>query len=130
MIDVSREFNGDCSKNVVRKSSDQIFLIRFEVFPEPDSENHLRYRGGIANCWIDAEDYITAERRAVKLILESGWILHQFEAWEIVDRETYARREPSSDDDVDFLQIYEQALIDGEVCVIHTYPIHVDADDN
>lgn len=82
------------------------------------------------NCWVTAEDLRTAERRAVALVQEAGWTPHRFEEWSIVLRDTYTDLEPSDDGGPDLRELFEQALMDGEVCLFNNWPVDApDAED-
>lgn len=107
---------------VRRSSSDELFLVIIEATPEPDSDEYGEAGGAFVNCWVNADDLRTAERRAVALIQEAGWQPHRFDNWELVTRATYVDCEPAHDEP-DLHEVVEQAFIDGEVCVFHTWPI-------
>lgn len=113
---------------VRRSSPAELFLITMEARPDLDSDKHPEAGGAIVNCWVNADDLRAAERRAVALVREDGWRPHRFDAWEIVTRETYTNCEPSNNSGRDLQEIVDQAFIDGEVCVLHTWP--VDAPDS
>jgi cytolysin (calcineurin-like family phosphatase) len=107
-----------------------LFLLTFEARPEPESDDYGQIGGAFVNCWVNVDDLCTAERRAVALIQNYGWHPHRFEAWELVTRTTYTDREPQDDGGPDLREVVEQAFVDGEVCVYHTWPADApDADD-
>jgi hypothetical protein len=115
---------------VCRSSSDELFLLTIRARPEPDADDYGEAGGAFVNCWVNADDLSTAERRAVPLIQQHGWRPHRFEEWELVTRATYADREPRDDDGLDLREVVEQAFIDGEVCVFNTWPVDApDAND-
>jgi hypothetical protein len=118
-------------KNPVRRSSsDELFLLTVEARPEPDSDEFGTAGGAFVNCWVNADDLRTAERRSVALIEKLGWRPHRFEEWELVTRATYVHRQPEDDDGLELREIVEQTFIDGEVCVFNIWPVNApDADD-
>ncbi|MEI7425035.1 MAG: hypothetical protein WCK10_02870, partial [Candidatus Staskawiczbacteria bacterium] len=110
---------------VRRSSSVELFLLIIEARPLPGSQAYGGAGGAFVNCWVDADDLRAAERRAVALISEAGWRPHRFDSWEIVTRDSYNDLEPTDDDGSDLSKLVSQAFIDGEVCVIHTWPFDV-----
>jgi hypothetical protein len=114
-------FYSDGIDPVRRSSPDELFLVTIEARPEPDSDEHGVAGGAFVNCWVNAEDLRTAERRAIALIEVGGWRPHRFHDWELVTRATYEGREPP-DGGPDLREVVEQAFIDGEVSVFNTWP--------
>ncbi len=114
---------------VARSWPGELFLIRIEARPDPDSEDSAEFGGAFVNCYIDADDLRTAERRAVGLIQADGWQPHRFDQWSLVTRDTYADCEPG-DDGPDLREVVDEAFADGEVCVFNTYPVGDDNDDD
>jgi hypothetical protein len=107
---------------VRRSSPEEVFLVTIEARPTPDAEDYDEAGGAFVNCWVDADDLRTAERRAVALIEEDGWRPHRFDSWKLVTRDTYADWEPDDEGEQDPREMVGQALADGEVCVFHTWP--------
>jgi hypothetical protein len=123
-------YYSDGIEPVRRSSPNELFLVTIEARPAPGSEEFGELGGSFVNCWVDADDLRTAERRAVALIQADGWMPHRFEEWSLVTRETYADWEPLDDGEPDSRELFEQALIDGEVCVFYEWPVDdLDADD-
>ncbi len=123
------EYYSDSIAPVRRSSAEELFLVTIEARPEPDSDEYGEAGGAFVNCWVDADDLRTAERRALALIELEGWRPHRFDDWELVTRATYANREPT-EDGLDLREIVEQAFIDGEVCEFYSWPIDApDADE-
>lgn len=83
-------YYSDGIDSVERCASGELFLVTIEARPEPHAEKYGEAGGAFINCWVDADDLRTAERRAVSLIQEHGWRQCRFISWEIVTRETYA----------------------------------------
>ncbi|HTK75170.1 MAG TPA: hypothetical protein VL371_07920 [Gemmataceae bacterium] len=123
-------YYSDGIEPIRRSSPDELFLVTIEARPEPDSDEYGEAGGAFVNCWVDADDLRTAERRAVALIREDGWRPHRFDDWELVTRSTYDSHEPA-DDGPDLREVAEQAFIDGEACVFNTWPVDApDADED
>jgi len=123
-------YYSDGIEPIRRSSPEELFLVTIEARPEPDSDEHGEAGGAFVNCWVDADDLRTAERRAAALIRENGWRPHRFDDWELVTRSTYDGREPD-DDGPELREVVEQAFIDGEVCVFNTWPVDApDADED
>jgi hypothetical protein len=108
---------------VYRTKPAELFLVTLEAAPDPESEDYGKAGGAFVNCWVDAPDLRTVELRTIALIQENRWQPRRFESWELVTQDTYADREPPTDDAPDLKRLFEQALVDGEVCVFHVWPI-------
>jgi hypothetical protein len=110
-------------RNPIRRSSpDELFLITLEVRPVAGEDAFKSVGGAFANCWINADDLRSAQLRAVALVEESGWRVHRICEWEIVTEATYSDRQPP-EEGPDLRDIVTQAFVDGEVCVMHTWPV-------
>jgi hypothetical protein len=107
---------------VTRNGPEELFLVTIEARPQPDSAEYGISEGAFVNCWINADDLRTAERRAVELVHENGWRPHRFEDWDIVTRDTYADEKPG-EDEPDFRELVEQAFADGDACIFNTWPV-------
>jgi hypothetical protein len=116
-------YYADGIEPVRRSSPGELFLVTIEARPAPGSEKFGQMGGSFVNCWVNADDLCTAERRAVALIEADGWRPHRFEEWSIVSRETYTDWKPLDEDGPDLRELFEQALIDGELCVFNTWPL-------
>jgi hypothetical protein len=62
----------DTIDRVVRIKPGELFLVRIEARPKPDSPEAADTAGAVVNCWVDADDLRTFELRAVALIQEQG----------------------------------------------------------
>lgn len=109
---------------VCRENASDLFLLTLEARPKPDSEDYGEVGGAFVNCWVDAEDLRSAELRAIALIEKNGWQPHRFDSWDLVNRSNYENCEPPNDDAPDPQAMFEQALVDGEACEFHTWPIN------
>jgi hypothetical protein len=72
------------------------------------------------SCWIKKDDRNSAEDRAIKFLLEQGWVVVEILEGRPVSRSDYR-------DESGGLQYFEQALTDDEVLVFYlldgkTYP--------
>jgi hypothetical protein len=116
------KYRSDEIAPVIRSSAHEVFLIRIEARPEPSSKDHGIAAGAIVNCWVAAETFRDAERRAVASIRDNSWLPLKLESWEIVTRDRYAGWEPTDSDDEDPRQLIEQAIADGVVCEFFCWP--------
>ena len=107
---------------VCRSSDKELFLVTIEAKPNHGSGEYEEKGGAFVNCWINAVDLRTAERRAVALIQSAGWTPYRIEEWAIVTRETYANIHADDTDDLDTRELIEQAFIVGEIAVFNTWP--------
>src|SRR5262249_29498495 len=103
-------YYSDRIDSVRRSSPDELFLLTIEARPEPDAEEYGEAGGGFVNCWVNADDLRTAERRAVALIENHRWRPFRFEEWQLVSRATYANRVPRDDGGPDLREIVDQAF--------------------
>lgn len=90
--------------------------LQFEATPQPNHPEASSLGGAFVNCWVVADTQSDAEAMARKNIAEQLWRIDKLVECFVDDRDLY-------DADADQLQYYDQAVIDGEVYVFHTYPI-------
>lgn len=91
--------------------------LQFEATPLPEHPDASTLGGAFVNCWVVATTQSDAEAMARKNIAKQLWRINELcECYED-DRTLY-------DADADDLQYHDQAVIDGEVYVFHTYPSH------
>jgi hypothetical protein len=88
------------------------FLARPLAVPRSESDT----AGGYVNCWIEAANRESAESRARQIIQENGWRVCAFEEHRVVGDKDYDAETPGR-------EYYEQARIDGEVLMFHTWPL-------
>ena len=93
-----------------------MFLLLFEVTADLNHPDADHIGGAFVGCWIDRATLREAEYVARKHIAQAGWIVGEFDEAYPVDEATYP---PGSVGRSQF----EQALLDREVFVFHTYPI-------
>lgn len=96
---------------VQRTRPDELFVIRIMARPGPDSPEPADTAGAFVNCWVDVDDFRTAELRAVATIQEEGWLPERFESWELVCRECYLEA-----DEHESLERVEEAFRAGGAC--------------
>lgn len=93
-----------------------MFFLQFDVTPSSTHPKKDELGGGIVNCWIERSSIDEAIEVARRMIRESHFIVDEpSQANEVV-------REDLTNPDA--IRYYEQALIDQEVIVIYTYPVH------
>ena len=93
----------------------KLYFFTYLARPKMGSESFESYGGAYVNCWIDAPSEAEAAERASTAISRSGWDIESLEHSSLVTREAYA-------DDDEGLRHFEQALIDKEFYVFHTWP--------
>ena len=107
---------------VHRTMPGEVFFISMEACPEPDSEDFGIEGGAYVNCYVDADDLRTAEIRAVTHIHEHGWRPQRFDTWHLTCAECADDTQPEHGGDSP-RELIQQALLDGSVCIFHTWPI-------
>ena len=92
-----------------------IYFIQYEARPTPESDDFVKSGGGFVNCWVKSNSSDEAKKVAVKAINENSW---QIVAVEEDCREV---SEDSYSEEKEGLEHYEQATLDGECYVFHTW---------
>lgn len=93
-----------------------MYWAMVEINPDPSSDDAQQFgKSCHAACWVNSEDREDARRRAIGLIVSAGWVVVRFVEEKEVSLADYTPNHES-------LQYFAQTLIDGEVCVIYTYP--------
>jgi hypothetical protein len=95
-----------------------MYFTIIEVIPEKESSAYSKYAGAHIACWINLAKSKEANQKAIELIVRSGWSIVKV----IEEKEVFADSYSLEDDGLEY---FEQALIDGEVCVVHTFPKRV-----
>jgi hypothetical protein len=93
-----------------------MFFFRFEVRPTPTHSKSPEYAGAFVNCWVLRDTQDQAEDVAREWISNEGWHIIS------VDEATLMTRE-KQEESPDGVEYFEQAEIDSEVFVFHTWPI-------
>lgn len=119
-----------CTIPPVRRSrKDEVFFLQIEARPTTDSADFGKAGGAFVNCYVYAATLRAAERRSITLIRSHGWLPKRFVEWQLTCP-VCAKDERGDDDASTARELVEQAMIDGEVCVFHQWPIDApDADD-
>jgi hypothetical protein len=92
-----------------------IYFFTFLAVPTSEAKEFDKAGGAYVHCWIQGDAPDTAEERATDLIYEYGWAVESLEDEAVVTREDY------TEDDED-RELFEQALVEGEVLVFNTWP--------
>jgi hypothetical protein len=92
-----------------------IYFIQYEARPNPESEDFVKCGGGFVNCWVKSNTPHEAKEVSTKTINENNW---QIVAVEADCREV---SESSYSEEDEGLEHYEQATLDGECYVFHTW---------
>lgn len=100
-----------------------MFYLTFHAVPTSEAKEFHKAGGAYVSCWIQTGDRSTAEQRARDLIHEYGWSVESLEEGAIVTSADYDR------DDAD-LELYEQALVEGEVLLFNTWPRGEDGEED
>jgi hypothetical protein len=98
-----------------------MFHFRYEAMPKQTHPKHAEYAGAMICCWIQRETQADAESVARGLIGDKDWRITKMEHAGLITRETQSS---------EGMQYFEQAEIDREVFVIHTWPIRAPDDKN
>ncbi|RKY93942.1 MAG: hypothetical protein DRQ01_03555 [Ignavibacteriae bacterium] len=91
-----------------------IFYFRFSCIPINNSENYENYAGGYVNCWIRSNNEDSAQRIAEGVISKQEWEVEHLEEKFIIEKGYYGQNDEGA-------KYYEQALLDSECCVFHTW---------
>ena len=97
-------------------------FLAFEVFPLDSNRKSSDRGGAFVNCWINIRDQEKAEIQARKEIYKAGWHVISLNKVKTVNRKYF-------NDNKESLEYYEQAKIDGECYVFHTWPLDADDDE-
>src|SRR5262245_8799679 len=89
-----------------------MFYFRFEARPTNINEAAGKARGAFVNCWIQRDTREEAESYARGAIGDQNWHITRLEDSCSVTRETQSSNS---------LQYFEQAELDGEAFVFHTW---------
>ena len=92
----------------------RMYFIQFRCSPIPNSENIKKYSGAFINCWIKCENKNLAIELAKKQIKEYQWKIENLEEAKIITKNFYNK-------DSEAYSYYNQALLDGQHFVIHTW---------
>jgi hypothetical protein len=99
-----------------------MLFLAYEAKPRESNEKTSGHGGAFVNCWITGTDKEKADFQARKEIYRAGWIAEGLTEIKIVDETTFDGNEKS-------LEYYNQAKLDGECYVYHTWPIGSEDED-
>lgn len=98
-----------------------MYFVLLLSYPKPDHPECGETGGAYAACWVDSLDAVVAESRARSLLEELGWDTEDVDESYPVERAQY-------ESDSQKLALYDQALQDGVVITLHTWPVGGDDD--
>jgi hypothetical protein len=93
-----------------------MFFIQFEVRPKQTHPKHDQYAGAMVSCWVLRDTQSQAEAVARGWIGDQDWRITRAEGSRLMTKESQAEHP-------DGMQYFEQAEIDREVFVFHTWPV-------
>jgi hypothetical protein len=92
-----------------------MFCFQFEARPKKTHPKASEYGGAQINCWIQRDTQDEAESYARGSISDDGWTITHREKAFLVTKET---QYPKG------MRYFEQAEIDHEVFVLHSWPLN------
>lgn len=95
-----------------------MFFFQFEVRPNQSHPKRTEYGGGMVNCWVMRDTQAQAAAVAREWIDNEQWQVTSVEEARLITRECQA-------ESPDGLKYFEQAVIDSEVFVFHTWPLNM-----
>lgn len=122
-------FYSDGIDPVVRTNPEELFLVIIEAVPDEDSPEATTEGGAFVNCWLNVDTLRDAEREAVSIIEQSGWIPVRFDSFQVVSKATYEGVTPE-EGDPDPKEILAAAFEDGAAVVFHTWAIDGEEEDD
>jgi hypothetical protein len=93
-----------------------MFFFQFEVQPSKNDPDRNKFGGAIVNCWILRDTQNQAEAVARSWIGGQDWHITRVESASLMTKEKQL-------ESPDGMQYFEQAEIDREVFVFHTWPV-------
>jgi hypothetical protein len=99
----------------ILKETMSIYYFRFEAVPTTNAGDFNDCGGAMINCWIKEENGELASIKASSHITSNGWKILLLEESFLAEDGMYAGQES--------IKYFEQAKIDGEVYVYHTWPV-------
>jgi hypothetical protein len=100
-----------------------MFFFQFKVRPKETNPKRAHYAGAMVNCWIQRDTQAQAEAVARGWIGDEDWLIIGVEGAKLMTREMQAENPEG-------MQFFEQAEIDSEVFVFHTWPVGARDDTN
>ncbi|KRG67548.1 hypothetical protein [Pseudoxanthomonas dokdonensis] len=91
-------------------------LVMVEALPRPDTPAFAKYGGATINVYTTELSEHAAVELATREVAEAGWQLQAVDETYLLTRAELPEATPEG------VAYFEQALLDGVVVVIHTYP--------
>jgi len=95
-----------------------MFYILINARPKPGTSEASKTAGAFVNCWVLKATENEAKDRVSFMLENDGWIINEIQEIKKVDKEYYSS-------DSEGLAYFEQALTDGEVLIINTWPLEI-----
>ena len=92
-----------------------VFVVIVEALPGVGSEDFMSVGGAFISVFTSDSTESEALATASREVADAGWQFKSIDSVALVTRSDY-------EDDSEALQYFEQALLDGVVLVMHTYP--------
>src|SRR4051812_36801816 len=105
-----------------KKNLMPMFFLQFSVRPKQTHAKRGRYGGAMVSCWVLRDTQAQAEAVARGWIGDEDWRITAVEQATLMTKEQQAQNP-------DGMRYFEQAEIDNEVFVFHTWPLGA-PDDN
>lgn len=93
-----------------------MYVLTILANTTPEHPDHGKVGESFVTCWIDREDEQEATEIACDMIVSEGWEVVRVEEVSTVTESDY-------EEDDEYRQYYEQALIDKEVFLFHVCPM-------
>jgi hypothetical protein len=91
-------------------------LVMVDALPQPGTPAFAEYGGATINVYTTELSEQAAVALATREVTEAGWLLQAVDETYLLTRTDLADATPEG------VAYFEQALLDGVVLVIHTYP--------
>jgi hypothetical protein len=102
---------------------DTVRLVMVDALPQPGEPAFAEYGGAMINVYTTELAEQAAVALAIRGVNEAGWQLQAVDETYLLTRADLAGATPEG------MAYFEQALLDGVVVVIHTYPATPQAGD-
>jgi hypothetical protein len=99
----------------MKEPAPRMYFAILDASPKCGTDAFDRYGGAHIACWINTVDFKEARVKAMALAEHSGWFVRAVKEEKLISAADY---DPANEG----LDRFNQALIDGEVSVIYTFP--------
>ena len=93
-----------------------VYVVTVEAVPAPDSERFATYAGAFINVYVRTSSSDEAIAAATQEVAEAGWVCRSIDEAAFLTREDLCDSPEGSSH-------FDQAMLDGVVVVIHSFPI-------